>query len=48
MGKSWLTVQTIPGIGAALLVILFSLLESVYSNIEQLRIINIVPVLKLQ
>lgn len=51
MGKSWLTVQMVTmihGICAALLVVLFSLLKSVFFNIEQHSIVNNMPVLKLQ
>lgn len=51
MGKSWLTLQMIRlihGICAALLLVLFSLLKSVFSNTEQHSIVNNTPVLKLQ
>lgn len=48
MGKSWLTVQMIHGICAALLAVLFSLLMSIFSNIEQHSIVNNMPGLKLQ
>lgn len=51
MGKSCLTVQMVTlihGIHAALLAVLFSLLKSVFSNIEQHSVVNNMPVLKLQ